>query len=94
MTVVEILLRLVTALQLGDASVGVLPLVAVAALGLTAVAVAVLVAQLLAVVLGLDAGRADPPTPAPADLATRIAWSHPDADGHTRSRAPGASQPA
>ncbi len=94
MTVVEFLLRCCAALVLGDPSVGALPLVAVAALGLTAVAVAVLVAQLLAVALGVDTRRTAPPERAHEDLVTRISWSHPDADGHTRSRAPGAPLPA
>jgi len=89
MTVVEFLLRCVAALVLGDPAVTALPLVAVAALGLTAVAVAVLVAHVLAVVLGLDTGGQATPSRAPADLVTRIAWSHPDADGHARPRAPG-----
>lgn len=94
MTLVEFLLRCTAALVLGDPSVTALPLLAVAALGLTAVAVAVLVAQVLAIVLGL----ADAPAPAspraPADLVTRIAWSHPDAAGHARPRAPGVLAPA
>ena len=94
MTVVELLLRLSTALVLGDPAAGAFPLLAVAALGLTAVAVAVVVARLLALVLGLDAGRSVTPSRAPADLVTRIAWSHPDADGHARPRAPGAATPA
>jgi hypothetical protein len=89
MTVVELLLRCTAALALGDASVGALPLLAVAALGLTAVAVAVVVAQLLAVVLGLDARQRTGPPHASVDLVARIAWSHPDADGHARPRAPG-----
>ncbi|MDP4333929.1 hypothetical protein Q7F20_11170 [Curtobacterium sp. A7_M15] len=90
MTVVELLLRATAALVLGYPSVGVAPLLAVAALGLTAVAVAVLVAAVLAVVLGAVPGRSATPSRAPADLVTRIAWSHPDADGHARPRAPGA----
>jgi len=90
MTVVEFLLRCTAALVLGDPAVTALPLVAVAALGLTAVAVAVLVAQLLAVVLGLGTADRTTPTRAPDDLVGRIAWSHPDADGHARPRAPGA----
>ncbi|TDN42775.1 hypothetical protein EDF64_11031 [Curtobacterium flaccumfaciens] len=94
MTVVELFLRLTAALVLGDPAGGAFPLLAVAALGLTAVAVAVVVARLLALVLGLDAGRSVTPSRAPADLVTRIAWSHPDADGHARPRAPGAATPA
>lgn len=90
MTVVELLLRCTAALVLGDASGGVVPLLAVAALGLTAVAVAVVVAHLLAVVLGLHARQRSGPPRAPVDLVARIAWSHPDADGHARPRAPGA----
>lgn len=94
MTVVELFLRLTAALVLGDPAAGAFPLLAVAALGLTTVAVAVVVAQLLALVLGIDTGRSPVPTRAPADLVTRIAWSHPDADGHARPRAPGAATPA
>ncbi|WIB75889.1 hypothetical protein DEJ28_09285 [Curtobacterium sp. MCPF17_002] len=94
MTVVELFLRVTAALVLGDPAVGVFPLLAVAALGLTAVAVAVVVAQVLALVLGVDTGRGAASTRAPADLVTRIAWSHPDADGHARPRAPGAATPA
>ncbi|MGN6408080.1 MAG: DUF6412 domain-containing protein [Curtobacterium sp.] len=90
MTVVELLLRATAALVLGDPSVGAVPLLAVAALGLTAVAVAVLVAAVLAIVLGVVSARSATPSRAPADLVTRIAWSHPDADGHARPRAPGA----
>ncbi|MFJ3320914.1 DUF6412 domain-containing protein [Curtobacterium sp. NPDC086286] len=89
MTVVELLLRATAALVLGDPSVGAVPLLAVAALGLTAVAVAVLVAGVLAIVLGLVPVRSLS-SRAPVDLVTRIAWSHPDADGHARPRAPGA----
>ena len=94
MTVVELFLRCTAALVLGDPAATALPLLAVAALGLTAVAVAVLVAQLLVLVLGLAGTRAVAPSRAPADLVTRIAWSHPDADGHTRPRAPGVVAPA
>ncbi|MFJ2979848.1 DUF6412 domain-containing protein [Curtobacterium sp. NPDC087082] len=89
MTAVELLLRATAALVLGDPSVGAVPLLAVAALGLTAVAVAVLVAGVLAIVLGLVPVR-PLSSRAPVDLVTRIAWSHPDADGHARPRAPGA----
>ncbi|GAA3338269.1 hypothetical protein GCM10017714_08770 [Curtobacterium pusillum] len=94
MTVVELLLRVTAALVLGDPSVGAVPLLAAAALGIGAVAVAVLVAAVLALVLGLLPARSTAPTGAPADLVTRIAWSHPDADGHARPRAPGAVAPA
>lgn len=94
MTVVELVLRCTAALVLGDPSVGAVPLVAVVALGLTAVAVAVLVAAVLAIVVGLVPARSAVPSRAPADLVTRIAWSHPDADGHARPRAPGAVAPA
>ncbi|WP_144711958.1 hypothetical protein [Curtobacterium pusillum] len=89
MTVVELFLRVTAALVLGDPAVGAVPLVVVAALGLSAVAVAVLVAAVLAVVLGLVLPRPASSDRAPADLVTRIAWSHPDADGHARERAPG-----
>jgi hypothetical protein len=94
MTVVELFLRVTAALVLGDPAAGAFPLLTVAALGLTAVVVAVVVAQLLALVLGLDAHRPVTPVPASADLATRIAWSHPDADGHARPRAPGTAATA
>jgi len=94
MTVVEFLLRCCAVLVLGDPAVAALPLVAVAALGVTAVAVAVLVAHLIAVVLRGVPDRTARPGAAPDDLVTRIAWSHPDADGHRRSRAPGAAPTA
>lgn len=94
MTVIELFLRCTAALVLGDPAVMALPLLAVAAIGLTAVAVAVVVAQLLVLVLGLDTGGSLAPSRAPADLVTRIAWSHPDADGHARPRAPGVVAPA
>jgi len=94
MTVIELFLRCTAALVLGDPAVMALPLLAVAAIGLTAVAVAVVVAQLLVLVLGLDTGASVAPSRAPADLVTRIAWSHPDADGHARPRAPGVVAPA
>ena len=63
---------------------------AAAALGVTVVSVALLVAHVLTLVLGLTGGRPLRADRAPVDLATRIAWSHPDADGHARPRAPGA----
>jgi len=95
MTVVELLLRALAALQLGDASVvAPAPLLAVAALGLAAVAATVLVVRLLATAFGLDADPTRVGAPgAAADRPTRIAWSHPDADGQVRSRAPGAVLP-
>lgn len=100
MTVVELLLRALAVLQIGD--VGLLgpsgspaPLLAVAALGLAAVAVTVLVVRLLATALGVDPGaEGSERTGAAVERATRIAWSHPDADGQVRSRAPGAPTPA
>lgn len=101
MTVALLILRAAAALVLGapavgDPAGGVLPLLAVAALGLTAVAVAVLVAQVLATVLAavLGLGTTVVERVAVPDLVTRIAWSHPDADGHVRSRAPGVLAPA
>ncbi|QZQ53903.1 DUF6412 domain-containing protein [Curtobacterium sp. TC1] len=101
MTVALLVLRAAAALVLGapavgDPAGGVLPLLAVAALGLTAVAVAVLVAQVLATVLAavLGLGTTVVERDAVPDLVTRIAWSHPDADGHVRSRAPGVVAPA
>ncbi|ROR33340.1 hypothetical protein EDF63_1748 [Curtobacterium sp. JUb34] len=101
MTVALLVLRAAAALVLGapavgDPAGGVLPLLAVAALGLTAVAVAVLVAQVLATVLAavLGLGTTVVERNAVPDLVTRIAWSHPDADGHVRSRAPGVVAPA
>ncbi|MGY2899153.1 hypothetical protein ACVKXF_001786 [Curtobacterium sp. PvP017] len=101
MTVALLILRAAAALVLGapavgDPAGGVLPLLAVAALGLTAVAVAVLVAQVLATVLAavLGLGTTVVERDAVPDLVTRIAWSHPDADGHVRSRAPGVVAPA
>ncbi|MGN8048767.1 DUF6412 domain-containing protein [Curtobacterium sp. 22159] len=94
MTVVELLLRVTAALVLGDPSVAAVPLLAAAAVGITAVAVAVLVAAVLALVLGLLPVPRVAAARASVDLATRIAWSHPDADGHARPRAPGAVAPA
>ncbi|MBF4614951.1 DUF6412 domain-containing protein [Curtobacterium sp. VKM Ac-1376] len=97
MTAALLILRAIAALVLGDPAAGVLPLLAVAALGLTAVAVAVVVARLLAAVLaavlGLGSTGVSDRTTVP-DLVARIGWSHPDADGHVRSRAPGAMTPA
>lgn len=101
MTIALLILRAAAALvvgapAVGDPAGGVLPLLAVAALGLTAVAVAVLVAQVLATVLAavLGLGSTAVERDAVPDLVTRIAWSHPDADGHVRSRAPGVAAPA
>ncbi|PZF08371.1 hypothetical protein [Curtobacterium sp. MCLR17_034] len=97
MTAVLLLLRATAALVLGDPAPGVLPLLAVAALGLTAVAVTVVVARLLvavlAAVLGVGSASVSDRSAVP-DLVTRIGWSHPDADGHVRSRAPGVATPA
>jgi hypothetical protein len=94
MAVIEVLLRVVSALHALDPAAvlsapAAVPLIAVGLLG-SAVAVAVVLAvRLVALVLGL--GRpVRRPVDHPADLATRIAWSHPDAAGHVRSRAPGA----
>lgn len=94
MAVVEILLRIVTALGLVDpAAIGtpghLLPVAALAALG-CATAAAVLV--LGAVVAGLllpTAGTVPAGHRAWARLRPRIASSHPDAAGHARPRAPG-----
>lgn len=94
MTLVELFLRATAALVLGDPAVMAFPVLAVAALGLAAVAVAVMVAQLLALALGLEPASSGSTSRAPADLVTRIAWSHPDADGHARPRAPGDVAPA
>jgi hypothetical protein len=96
MTAVLLLLRATAALVLGDPAAGVLPLLAVAALGLTAVAVTVVVARLLVAVLAavLGVGSASVSDRSVPDLVTRIGWSHPDADGHVRSRAPGVVTPA
>lgn len=75
-----------------------LPLVAVAVVAvagvgvgvaLAAVAVAVIIARAGTLLLGgtrLQAGVPDRRRP---DIRTRIAWSHPDADGHVRPRGPG-----
>lgn len=89
MTVIEVILRAVAALLAVDPSTGVLPLLAVAALGVAAVGTAVVVAQLVALVLGIRVGPAASEADRPVDAGTRIAWSHPDAAGHARPRAPG-----
>jgi hypothetical protein len=90
MVVIEVLLRAVAALLLVDPASGALPVLALAGMGLAAVAAAALVAQLLAIVLGLPAIRSRIVGRGLLDLVTRIPWSHPDADGHARPRAPGA----
>ncbi|ROP66144.1 DUF6412 domain-containing protein [Curtobacterium sp. ZW137] len=89
MAVIEVFLRAVAALLLVDPASGALPMLALAGLGVAAVAAAVLVAQVLALVLGVAPGRVGIPGRRPLDLVTRIAWSHPDAEGHARPRAPG-----
>ncbi|MBF4581509.1 hypothetical protein ITJ54_02365 [Curtobacterium sp. VKM Ac-2865] len=89
MTVIEVILRAVAALLAVDPTTGVLPLLAVAALGVAAVAAAVVVAQVVALVLGIRVGPAPSEADRPVDVVTRIAWSHPDAAGHARPRAPG-----
>lgn len=98
MTLVELLLRVTAALVLGEPATGSAPLLAVGVLGLSAVtvalAVAVLVAAVLATVLGLVRTRSGVAVRPPVDLVTRIAWSHPDAEGHVRPRAPGTVFPA
>ncbi|ROP66851.1 DUF6412 domain-containing protein [Curtobacterium sp. PhB115] len=104
MTVIEFLLRAVAALVLGGAtstagaadSGGAWSLLAVAALGVAAVAAAVVVARVLVAVLAavLGVGPSSTVAAVVADLVTRITFSHPDADGHTRSRAPGAVAPS
>lgn len=98
MTVVEPLLRVIAALVLGDPAIGPAPVLVLGVLGLSAVtvalAVAVLVAAVLATVLGLVRTRSGVAVRPPVDLVTRIAWSHPDAEGHARPRAPGSVAPA
>jgi len=100
MTVVELLLRALAVLQVGDvhllgSGASPAPLLAVAALGLAAVAVTLLVVRLLATVLGLGTGAGTAErSGAAVERPTRIAWSHPDADGQVRSRAPGRPTPA
>ncbi|WP_267423129.1 MULTISPECIES: DUF6412 domain-containing protein [unclassified Curtobacterium] len=89
MTVIEVILRAVAALLTVDPTTGVLPLLAVAALGVAAVAAAVVVAQLVALVLGVRVGPAASEADRHVDVITRITWSHPDAAGHARPRAPG-----
>jgi hypothetical protein len=89
MAVIEVILRAVAALLAVDPTTGVLPLLAVAALGVAAVGAAVVVAQLVALVLGIRVGPAPSGADRPVDVVTRIAWSHPDAAGHARPRAPG-----
>lgn len=90
MTVLEVFLRAVAAVLVVDPSSGAVPLLALAGFGVAAVAAAVLVAHVLASVLGTTSGVRVLVRSIPWDLVTRVAWSHPDADGHTRSRAPGA----
>lgn len=94
MAVVEILLRIATALALVDpAAVGtpghLLPVAALVALGCATVA-AVLVLSAVVAALLLPSARAVPAGHREwSRLRTRIASSHPDADGHARPRAPG-----
>ncbi|PZE67627.1 hypothetical protein DEI83_05920 [Curtobacterium sp. MCBD17_021] len=57
--------------------------------GIAALAAAALVLRLVALLIGAVGAAPRVPSNAP-DLATRIAWSDPDADGHARPRAPGA----
>lgn len=89
MAVIEVLLRAVAALLLVDPASGTPPMLALAALGIAAVAAAVLVAQVLALVLGVPLGAGPLAQRRHEDVVTRIGWSHPDADGHARPRAPG-----
>jgi hypothetical protein len=101
MTVIEVLLRGLSALHgLDPSALGSLPALVVTALGLgalgitvtavAALAAALLVLRLVALQTGADAAGAPRASRATPDLVTRIAWSDPDADGHPRSRAPGA----
>ncbi|WIB58631.1 DUF6412 domain-containing protein [Curtobacterium sp. MCLR17_007] len=90
MAVVEVFLRAVAALLLVDPASGAMPLLALAGFGVAVVAAAVLVAQVLGLVLGSPAAADGRVGAVPLDLVTRIAWSHPDAAGHARPRAPGA----
>jgi len=89
MAVIEVFLRAVAALLLVDPASGALPMLALAGLGVAAVAAAVLVAQVLALVLGVVPGGVPVVGRGLLDLVARIAWSHPDAEGHARPRAPG-----
>jgi hypothetical protein len=97
MTVIEVLLRGVSALHgLDPSALGSLPALAVTALGLgalgitvTALAAALLALRLVALLTGADAAGAPRASRTTPDLVTRIAWSDPDADGHARPRAPG-----
>ncbi|OIH93665.1 DUF6412 domain-containing protein [Curtobacterium sp. MCBA15_001] len=94
MAVIEVFLRAVAALLLVDPASGALPLLALAGFGIAAVAAAVLVAQVLALVLGAPSTPGLRSRETGQDLVVRIAWSHPDADGHARPRAPGATPTA
>ena len=94
MAVIEVFLRAVAALLLVDPASGALPLLALAGFGIAAVAAAVLVAQVLALVLGAPTTPGLRSRDTGQDLVVRIAWSHPDADGHARPRAPGATPTA
>lgn len=97
MTVLASLLRILAMLVTGfpvttaSGAPGVVPVLTVAALGIAAVVTAVVLARVLLAVLVtlLAAGTGSVVSRAVPDLVTRIAWSHPDADGQVRSRAPG-----
>jgi hypothetical protein len=100
MIVIEVLLRVVSALHaLDPAVIGDLPALALTALGsgvlgitvvgLAALAAAVLVLRLVVLLTGAAGPRGAAVSPASPDLVTRIAWSDPDAAGHARPRAPG-----
>jgi hypothetical protein len=102
MTVIEVLLRVVSALHTADpAALGDLPALALTALGsgalgisvvgLAALAAAVLVLRLVVLLTGTAGAVGAAVSPASPDLVTRIAWSDPDAAGHARPRAPGAA---
>ncbi|UNK71532.1 DUF6412 domain-containing protein [Microbacterium sp. H1-D42] len=79
-----------TLLQLMLTALGAVPLPVDGMLGVAAVLVALAVLTLVIAVVAPHAGIRSAPHPRRAiDVSTRLAQSHPDADGHPRPRAPG-----
>lgn len=81
-----------TMLQLMLTALGAVPVPVDGMLGIAAVLVTVAVLALVITILAPQAGIRSAPHPRRAiDVSTRLAQSHPDADGHPRPRAPGAA---
>ncbi|WP_261393823.1 DUF6412 domain-containing protein [Microbacterium esteraromaticum] len=81
-----------TLLQLLLSALGAVPMPLGGMLGMAAVLVALAVVAMTLAVLAPQTGiRSAPHALRWIDLSTRLAQSHPDADGHPRPRAPGAT---